>query len=183
MAEIIPYSMENTAEIAERLRRGEVGIFPCDTIYGLCGLAEPRIADRLYEIKKRPASKSFITLMDKSFLGKSGLIVPDDIAERWPAPFTAILQKEDGTTAAVRCPADPYLLRILPLSGPIYSTSVNISGEKSLLSFDDILPVFSSSVDFIVSDPSVRGGAASTIIDATSCPYRIIREGSYRFTI
>lgn len=182
MADIIPYSIENTDEIAARLKRGEVGIFPCDTIYGLCGRADERIAERLYEIKRRPLSKSFITLMDKSSLRDNGLIVPDDIFSRWPAPFTAILQHENGTTVAVRCPSDPYLLRILPVSGPIYSTSVNFSGEKSLLTFDDILPVFMNSVDFIVNDPTVKEGMASTIIDATSNPYRIIREGAYKFT-
>ena len=182
MADILPYSMASAEEVGERLRRGEVGIFPCDTIYGLCGRADERIAQRLYEIKRRPASKSFITLMDKSQLLDSRLIVPDDIASRWPAPFTAILQGEDGVTSAVRCPSDPYLLRLLPLSGPIYSTSVNISGEKSMLTFSDILPVFEGSVDFIVDNPSVHGGMASTIIDATSSPYRIIREGAYKFT-
>ncbi len=39
-----------------------------------------------------------------------------------------------------------------------------------------------NSVDFIVNDPTVKGGMASTIIDATSNPYRIIREGAYKFT-
>ena len=68
MADILPYSMASAEEVGERLRRGEVGIFPCDTIYGLCGRADERIAERLYEIKRRPASKSFITLMDKSQL-------------------------------------------------------------------------------------------------------------------
>ena len=65
MADILPYSLEGAEDVGARLRRGEVGIFPCDTIYGLCGRADERIAERLYEIKRRPASKSFITLMDK----------------------------------------------------------------------------------------------------------------------
>ena len=51
-----------------------------------------------------------------------------------------------------------------------------------MLTFSDILPVFEGSVDFIVDAPSVHGGMASTIIDATSTPYRVIREGAYRFT-
>ena len=77
MADILPYSMASAEEVGERLRRGEVGIFPCDTIYGLCGRADERIAERLYEIKRRPASKSFITLMDKSQLIDSSL--PDGL--------------------------------------------------------------------------------------------------------
>ena len=158
MADIIPYSIENTDEIAARLKRGEVGIFPCDTIYGLCGIADERIAERLYEIKRRPQSKSFITLMTMDDVRRSQLSVPDDILMRWPAPLTAILASPDGTTAAVRVPADPFVQAVMAICGPVFSTSVNFSGEKSLLTFQDILPVFESSVDFIVNAPEVKGG-------------------------
>ncbi len=179
MADIIGYSIEGAAEIGERLRRGEVGIFPCDTIYGLCGAARPEIADRLYEIKRRPASKSFITLMTKEQVASSRLSVPDEILSRWPAPLTAIVLSPDGGTKAVRVPSDPYLQAILPVSGPVFSTSVNFSGEKSLLSFQDILPVFRDTVDFIVDAPWIKEGVASTLVDATSVPFRVIRQGAY----
>ena len=179
MAAVLDYSIENAPEIGKRLRDGEVGIFPCDTIYGLCGLADDEIADRLYEIKKRPQSKSFITLMTLEQVEESGLSVPADIISRWPAPLTAIVSDTDGSTKAVRVPSDDFVLSILSVSGPIVSTSVNISGEKSLLSFQDILPVFSESVDFIVNAPSVKGVLASTLIDATVSPYKILRKGAY----
>lgn len=184
MAEIIAYSPDTAEEVGERLRRGEVGIFPCDTIYGLCGKNDEATADRLYEIKRRPQSKSFITLMDKASLTSSSLLVPDDLLSRWPAPFTAILSELDAEgriigTKAVRIPSDPYLQMILPISGPIFSTSVNFSGEKSLLTFSDIYPVFKDSVDFIVNAPEAGGGRASTLIDATSFPYKVLRQGDY----
>ena len=179
MATIIEYNPSSASEVGERLRRGEAGIFPCDTIYGLCGAANDDIAERLYEIKKRPQSKSFITLMTLEQVKASSLSVPDDILSRWPAPLTAIVMDSDGSTKAVRVPSDPYLLSLLPISGPIFSTSVNFSGEKSLLTFDDILPVFSETVDFIVDAPEIKGGMASTLVDATCHPYRILRQGAY----
>ncbi len=179
MADILAYSADSAIEVGKRLCSGEVGILPCDTIYGLCGRADEEIAERIYAIKRRPLSKSFITLMDKETLMHSSLSVPEDLLDRWPAPFTAVLLDPDGGTAAVRVPSDPYLQRLLPISGPIFSTSVNFSGEGSLLSFSDILPVFSESVDFIVDAPGIHGGKASTLIDATSRPYRIIRQGDY----
>ena len=100
--------------------------------------------------------------------------------DRWPAPLTAIVRdRESGLTHAVRVPSDSFIQEVLRISGPIYSTSVNFSGEKSLLTFEDILPVFESLVDFIVKDPSVSGGMPSTLIDATSVPYRVLRQGAY----
>ena len=180
MALIIKKSEEGSAEEAGRLLcSGMVGIIPCDTIYGLSGCVSEEIAERLYEIKRRPQSKSFITLMTLTDLASSSLAVPEDIIERWPAPFTAILKDCNGETHAVRIPSDDYVQRVLGISGPIYSTSVNFSGEKSLLAFDDILPVFDDLVDFIIEDPSVSGGLPSTLIDATVHPYKVLRQGAY----
>ena len=180
MALIISRNEKGSAERAGRLlRSGMVGIIPCDTIYGLSGCVSDKIAERLYEIKRRPQSKSFITLMTINDLRSSSLEVPEDILQRWPAPLTAILKDGKGGTAAVRVPSDGYIQSVMEISGPIYSTSVNFSGEKSLLTFDDILPVFDDLVDFIIEDPSVSGGMPSTLIDASSKPYRVLRQGAY----
>lgn len=180
MAVIIKRSDVSCAEKAgEMLRSGLTGVFPCDTIYGLSAKVSETGAERIYEIKRRPRSKSFITLMTLSDLDASGLIVPDDIRERWPAPLTAILKDGDGNSHAVRVPDDDFVQEILSVSGPVYSTSVNFSGEGSLLTFDDIFPVFDSLVDFIIEDPSISGGMPSTLVDATEKPYRVLRQGAY----
>lgn len=183
MAEIIDYSYGNIPRIAELLRERKVGALPCDTIYGISALVGDDTGGRIYEIKNRPQNKSFITLMTKEQVRKSSLIVPDDIFALWPCALTAVLMDKDGTTAAVRVPDDPFLSSLLPLSGPIYSTSVNISGMPSLLTYDDILPVFDSRLDFIVKADGIKGGKSSTMVDATKKPYRILREGSYSFKL
>ena len=178
---VIQKDEERSAErVGRLLRDGRVGVIPCDTIYGLSGIVDMESAERLYEIKRRPQSKSFITLMTLGQLKESSLEVPEELLSIWPAPLTAILRdSHGGETTAVRVPADDYIQRVMDVAGPIYSTSVNFSGERSLLTFQDILPVFSQLVDFIVSDPSVYGGQASTLIDATVRPFRILRQGAY----
>ena len=122
-AEIIDYKTENIPLIAERLKRGEVGIFPCDTIYGICACVCEESAERIYEIKHRPQSKSFIELMTKSDIDRRGLMVDEELLSRWPAPFTAIVKNSEGSTTAVRVPSDEFLQDLLKLTGPIYSTS------------------------------------------------------------
>ena len=180
-ASVILKSGEGSAEqVGRLLLAGSVGVIPCDTIYGLSGRVSEEASERLYEIKRRPQSKSFIVLMTKEQLLESSLEVPQRLLDIWPAPLTAVLRDgKNGGTVAVRIPDDEYIQRVMRLSGPIYSTSVNFSGEKSLLSFQDIVPVFSSLVDFIVEDESVRGGQPSTLIDATCEPFRVLRQGAY----
>ncbi len=181
MAEIIEYAESISNNIGQRLLKGEVGIFPCDTIYGLCAKVSEENASRIYQIKKRPENKSFIQLMDKRQIEQQGLVVPEDIISLWPAPFTAIVYDKSGSTVALRVPNDSFILSILPISGPIYSTSVNFSGSPSLQDPEDIINSFSSLVDFIVVKKDLEKGLSSTLIDVTKKPYRIIRQGAYRF--
>ena len=172
-------TLNDWMETAEALKNGKVVILPCDTIYSLSGRIGEDMKDKLYDIKQRPKSKSFITLMTLDQLRESHLIVPERLYSLWPAPLTAILRTEDGGTEAVRVPEGDYINKILSVSGPIYSTSVNISGQESLLTFDDIFPVFSPLVDIIVEDHTIKGGRPSTLIDAVTDEFRIIRQGDF----
>lgn len=176
---IIEKSEDSLDLLARMIREHKVGIFPCDTIYGLNALASEDTAERMYEIKRRQTSKNFLSLMSLEQLRNSSLEVPDFLYEIWPAPLTAILKDNKGGTRAVRVPADPFLQKLLPLTGAVYSTSVNFSGEKSLLSFSDIHPVFDGLVDYIVRDDSVEGGLPSTLIDCSAEEVRLIRQGAY----
>ncbi|MGN1163857.1 MAG: L-threonylcarbamoyladenylate synthase [Candidatus Ornithospirochaeta sp.] len=180
MADIIEYGMESAAEVAERMKRGEVGIFPCDTIYGICAKVSPETMERIYMAKDRPQSKRLLVLSDKASLS-SLVVVPKEIEALWPAPLTVILPTPDGDTLAVRVPDDPFLSRVIAISGPIFSTSVNLSGSPSLQNFDDILPVFGNRVDFIVRKVDLVPGQSSTLVDATKKPCRVVRQGSYIF--
>lgn len=166
-------------ELAARLCTAEVGIFPVDTIYGIQALANEEGAEALYELKKRPKSKNFITLMTLEDLRKSDLIVPEELYAIWPAPLTCILADSTGKTHAVRVPTDPFLYEVLSYSGPIYSTSVNISGEPTLLTFDDISPVFDGKVNYILNTEIKEPGRPSTLVDMTKTPHVLLRQGDY----
>ena len=94
--------------------------------------------------------------------------------------MTVILPYIGGGTIGIRVPDDAFLLSVLDCVGsPIYSTSVNISGEPSLLDFDSIVKRFGDKVDVIVKGLDVQGTTASTLIDATVKPYKLIRQGVY----
>ena len=178
MAAVI--EVNNIEDTIKRLRKGEVGIIPSDTIYGISSLVTEEAMERIYEIKERQQSKKLIVLSDKNSLESLGLIVPDEILSLWPSPLTVILPTKDGDTLAVRVPDDKYLSSLLSETGPLFSTSVNISGKPSLETFEDIYPVFSEKVDFIVRKENIVKGESSTLLDATKKPCRIIRQGKYK---
>lgn len=172
--------VENIEETVKRLKAGEVGIIPSDTIYGISSLVDDEAMERIYEIKERPQSKKLIVLSDKASLESLGLIVPDSIMALWPSPLTVILPTKEGETLAVRVPDDKYLSTLLSETGPLFSTSVNISGKPSLETFEEIYPVFSDRVDFIVRKENIFKGESSTLLDATKKPCRVIRQGAYK---
>lgn len=179
MTTIYP-DMRSCLTLIERdLLEGKVGIFPCDTIYGICSIVAKQQKDRILEIKERPANKNFITLMGLDAVKDSHLTVPDVLYTIWPAPLTAILVDNDGVTHAVRVPADPLLLELLSKVPSIYSTSVNVSGFQALSDFASIKRQFDGKVDFIVKSDAPPSTVPSTLIDCTVHPFRVIRQGAY----
>lgn len=166
--------------VCKLLADNKVGAIPCDTIYGFSGIANEITKDYIFEIKQRPQSKNLITLMSLDELKKSSLIVPPILYDIYPAPLTAILRDEDsGNTVAVRVPNDSFIGEIIKKVGPIWSTSVNISGQPSLTTFDEILAVFDSKVDFIVKKNIGSNSIPSTLVDFSSSEIKILRQGAF----
>ncbi|MCR4676499.1 MAG: L-threonylcarbamoyladenylate synthase [Sphaerochaetaceae bacterium] len=170
---------ETIQTLSTLMADGAVVVLPCDTIYGLCaiyGIGEKP----LKEIKGRDAAKPFLVLATKEQAKKLAGKIPQKILDGWPAPFTAILEKEDGSTIGIRVPDDPFLQKLLEkLGSPVYSTSVNMSGEPTLVDFHSICNRFEALVDCLVRGPEIQGKVASTIIDATKRPFKVIRQGLY----
>lgn len=177
---IIERKSEYIDQIASMLMNKKIGVVPCDTIYGLSGVVDEEVRERLYQVKMRPKSKSFIELWNIELLEKSGMEIPDVLYSLWPAPLTAILNGSDGNTHAVRVPDDDFILSLIDKTGPLFSTSVNISGEESLTHESDIEKRFSSVVDFMVTSKKTEGkGLPSTLVDMTKRPFKVLRVGAF----
>ncbi len=170
----------DTAEkVASILLNGGTAVIPCDTIYGLSAVFLKGEA-ALKALKGRDANKPFLVLATLEQARSLCSSIPSSIINAWPAPLTVILPYVSGGTIGIRVPDDAFLMSVLKKVGsPIYSTSVNISGEPSLLDFDSIVRRFGDKVDVIVKGSDVQGTTASTLIDATVKPFKLIRQGSY----
>ncbi len=166
--------------LARLLSRGGVLIMPCDTIYGLVGVA-PDTAERIRAIKGRGEDKPFLQLLASSdWVGRlSPAEVPPSLVRHWPGPLTVILPARARGTVAVRVPGSEFLRELIGAVGkPLYSTSVNRAGQPALWRAAEILAEFEGEVDLVVDGGDLPGAAPSTIVDASSSPWRVVRQGA-----
>lgn len=172
---------EEIKKVVEVLSLGGTILYPTDTIWGIgCDATNPKAAEKVYKLKGRMSQKSLICLVDsveklKEYIG--GL--PEmaiDLIESMTDPLTIIypgarnLAKNivaQDQTIAIRIPRDEFCIALLKAFGkPITSTSANISGEPSPLSFSKISPDIVNGVDYVVkiNRDRINRPKASTII-------------------
>lgn len=155
----------NLEEIIETLRNGGAVLYPTDTIWGLgCDATDEDACQKILGIKNRPTEKSFIVLVDSVQMLEK--YVPDfhpvcyDLIDYAEKPLTIIYPKathlarsvfaNDGSVG-IRITKDPNCIKMIRgLKKPIVSTSANISGEKSPISFLEINAEIKNKVDGIL---------------------------------
>jgi L-threonylcarbamoyladenylate synthase len=171
------------------LHRGEVIAAATDTVYGLaCDPRDPAAVDRVYAIKRRPAGLE-LTLLAHDAAQLEGVVTWTAAAARlaaafWPGPLSLVLPvggrglavPRHGDTLSVRVPDHGLLLALLEQSGPLASTSANRHGEAPATSAAAVRRQFGDEVSVIVAGGS-PAGRASTIIDCSVTPPRVLREG------
>lgn len=164
-------------EIIDQLKKGKVGIVPTETVYGLIGL--PEQTKKINEIKKSPDQKPL-----SFFIGNTNQIqtlwssTPKAFAkaiQQWPGPFTLIAGEP---LIGIRMPCVNELLEIINSTGPLASTSANLSGDPTCTSLDQMPNELIDHVDFIIDESiSDSSNNASTIIKYEQNEISIIREG------
>mgnify|MGYP001864295717 CR=1 FL=1 len=188
------YKQSEIKAIANILKEDGVISVPTDTVYGICAkINSSKAYDRLVNIKKRPANKSFPVVCSDIEQIKSVAIV-DKRSEKlikafMPGPITLVLNKRpeafsyinnagmrETDELAVRMAPSKFLEELIKEVGsPLFLTSANKSGEtvcKNLEAIEKVCPT----LDGIV-EGEVLFGEASTIIDCRSSDINIQRQG------
>ncbi|WP_322959394.1 Sua5/YciO/YrdC/YwlC family protein [Mycoplasmopsis cynos] len=111
-----------------------------DTIVGIGGIVSNEVLDALYSIKNRPREKKIIILVssiDQARTFKEWNERADELAKKvWPGAVTIIINNQ-----GFRMPNQKGLLKLIDSVGPVYMTSANISGQKTI-SIDQANEVF-----------------------------------------
>ncbi len=177
-------------ETIEVLKSGGVILYPTETVWGLgCDATNEEAVRKLMKIKQRDDSKSLIILLDNDIqLRRYAKHVPDvvfDITEYSTKPTTLILDgaynvapstiAQDGSIG-IRITTSEFCKKLIKtFKKPITSTSANISGEPTPITFNEISQQIQSLVDYTVDLKSETGtGTPSTIM-------KIGPNGAFRF--
>jgi tRNA threonylcarbamoyl adenosine modification protein (Sua5/YciO/YrdC/YwlC family) len=183
MTDVLATTEDGIAKGAALLQAGELVAFPTDTVYGV-GVAASR-PDRLasiFDLKNRPLDKRIPILV--SDLSQVDRYEVDDRARAlaarfWPGALTLILRGADESQA-FRAPDHPVALALIRAAGPLLVTSANRSNEPDTLGADEVLIAFARQQDelaAVLDGGSVPGGVASTVVDLSVTPARLLREG------
>ncbi len=192
---ILPLS-ESTAfsRALELLRAGEIVALPTDTVYGI--MADGYNADaieKLFVAKDRPSHKAIqLLIADASDLERVAAHVSTDarrLAETFfPGGLTLIVEaradlpknlRADTNTIGVRLPDAPLVRELARALGrPLAATSANRSGGANPRTAQDALKDLDGRIALIVDGGATPGNLASTVLDCTVEPPRVLRAGA-----
>lgn len=180
-----------TYQATQTLQGGDLVAFPTDTVYGLGALVNnvPGI-QQLYAVKGRQSSKAIpILLSDASQLPLVAAQTDERImclAQRfWPGPLTLVVPRHPSLpealspypTVGVRVPDHPLALALLQLSGPLATTSANLSDHPSAVTAQEVLEQLSGRIALILDGGRTPGGVSSTVVDCTRPELVVLRQG------
>ena len=168
-------------EAAAALSRGELVAFPTDTVYGLA--AGHDHVRKLFLAKDRPKDKRIpVLLSSASNLDASAMVTPAAraLANRfWPGPLSLVLVAPRRGTLAFRVPANDVARRLIAASGgglPV--TSANRSGQGDCRTAEEVLAQLEGRISLVLDGGPATGGVPSTVVDCTTDPIKILREGA-----
>lgn len=147
------------------LRKGELILYPTDTVWGIgCDATNAAAVEKVYALKKRVDTMAMIILVDKESMILAHVDQKDltifDYIKGIHKPTTVIYQKgkqlaenamgKDGTIA-IRVTNEIFSKSLIEQFGkPIVSTSANISGFPTPLKFSDISLDIIEGVSYVV---------------------------------
>ncbi|HIG25902.1 MAG TPA: threonylcarbamoyl-AMP synthase [Acidimicrobiia bacterium] len=173
---------------AQALRLGQPVVVPTDTVYGVAVLStNAEAVAELFTRKGRdfdqPLALLVADLEQAKSLTTEGAL-PSAVQSFWPGPLTVLVPRKpnDGLhlgqapkVIGLRCPNHPFIQALAALVGPLAVTSANQSGQPT--------PTEASAAgealggDLLVIDGGSCRGLASTLVDCTTSPVTVVRQG------
>lgn len=183
-------------EIVALLRGGDIIAFPTDTAYGLG--ADPfndAAVERLFEVKGRPETKPILLVVASlemaEAVGQASEIFRAVADRFWPGPLTLIVEAQPRLSAkltagtgniGLRWPSAGFATALVARLGmPITATSANRTGQPSAITASEVLDQFADGLAALIDGGTLPARGGSTLLDLTSDPPRVLREGPVSF--
>ena len=163
-------------EIIKVLNNNGLVALPTDTIYGVIGDPTSIIAvNKLYELKNRNRNKKLSIFLDDKNKIKDICYTNEfinDFIENKLQNNTIILEKIDKNYLSlisneyigIRIPNNKFIIDLLKeYKKPVFATSINISGQKECLTYNEVLKTFNDKIDLIINNDTKPSNKASNV--------------------
>lgn len=160
-------------QAATLLAKGQVGVIPTDTVYGLVASANNEFAvTRLYQLKDRVRKPGSLIAHDTDQLVHLGFDRQTVAAlDQYFKPGTSVVVEhpidylhQGLGDQAVRIVTTGDIGLLLEQTGPLQTSSANKPGEPLAEAIEDAYHYFGDTVDFYVDGGNLQGRKASNII-------------------
>lgn len=184
--------MLDPADMAVKiLRTGGTVIYPTETVYGIGANAlDETCINKVFRAKRRPSGMP-LTLAVSSFemLEDTARISYEDMAlmkKILPGPVTFLVRRRSivpslltagSPLVGIRFPDHEIALKLIDGTGPITSTSANISGSPPPVDYSEIDPAVAESVDLVMDGGRCRYAEPSTLVDLEK--RAVLRKGAW----
>lgn len=180
-------------QAAELIRRGELVVFPTETVYGLGADAlQPQAVERIFAAKGRPFSDPLIVhIADEETLATLVEEIPPAAHQLarvfWPGPLTIILRASKRVprlitagqpTVAIRMPRHTVAQALIRAAGtPIAAPSANRFMHVSPTTAQHALADLQDRIPLILDGGPCEVGVESTVLDLCTTPPIVLRPG------
>jgi len=178
---------------AHMIKKGGIVIFPTRTLYGIgVDAFNSEAVNRVFQVKQRATRKPLSVLINSiddvaSLAAKIPAATLQLMEIFWPGRLTivfsarpAVLSNLTGGTGkiGIRIPEHPVAVSLVTSYGrPLTGTSANLSGQPGTHCVDDLPSGIIKGADCVIDSGKLKGGMGSTVVDVTTMPPTIIREG------
>ena len=187
--------LDNISKASDLLLKGDIIVYPTDTLYGFgVDATNTEAIARLNHLKNRKRPYSII--VNSIDMLKEYAILDDNlkvqISSILPGAVTIILNKSindlsplvtlDLNTVGIRIPNSNFILKVVQkINRPIITTSINVHGEDAL---NDVKLINKKYPDInIFQNDIIKDSKGSTIIDFSSKPFKILRQGDAKINL
>jgi len=182
-------------DAAEEIRKGNLVLFPTETVYGIGANAlDKNAVKKIFVAKGRAQDNPLIAhvsnmQMVESIVENIGALEKKLIEKFWPGPLTIIFKRKSQEvipnivtanldTVGVRMPSNLIAQKLIEKAGvPIAAPSANVSGKPSGTKVEDIIAELDEKIAYVLDGGMTDIGLESTVIKVEEDKINILRPG------
>lgn len=160
------------------IARGELVVYPTETVYGLGANAlDGEAVGRVFEAKKRDRTKPLSMAVESVSAVEAYVPVTDQEREFMeaflPGPVTVVVSASEDIPSellggrervGIRVPDNEIALELLSRTPPLTATSANVSGAESARTVGELDDAIRAAVAAVIDGGQTPGGG-STVVD------------------